>query len=58
VTTPILPPLHVTELSRLQANTLDVVGQNLGRSLLDPDGYVTDDSIAVDLRFIGLVAAM
>jgi hypothetical protein len=58
VTTPILPPLHVTDLSRLQAQALDVVGQVLDRVLVDPDGYVNDDGIADNLRFLGIVAAM
>lgn len=58
MTTPILPPLHVTELSRLQAHALDVVAQDLDRVLLDADGYVNSDRIAVDLRFIDIVAAM
>ncbi|MFE5708127.1 hypothetical protein [Rhodococcus koreensis] len=55
---PILTPLHVTELDELQAHALDVVGQDLDRVLVDPDGYVTDDTLAVDLRFLGIVAAM
>jgi hypothetical protein len=50
--------LHVTDLSRLQAQALDVVGQVLDRVLVDPDGYVNDDGIADNLRFLGIVAAM
>ncbi|MFE5708113.1 hypothetical protein [Rhodococcus koreensis] len=51
---PILTPLHVTELDELQAHALGLVGPHM----VDPDGFVADDNLAVDLRFIGLVAAM
>ncbi|WP_179220099.1 hypothetical protein [Rhodococcus sp. NCIMB 12038] len=56
--TPIISPLHVSELSTLQSGVLDVVACNLGRVLVNPDGYVNDGRVADDLRFLGIVAAL
>lgn len=56
--TPSISPLHVSELSALQCRVLDAVASNLSRGLVDFDGYVSDDRIAGNLRFLGIVEDM
>ena len=50
MTTPSIAPLHTADLSRLQSTALVGAGVILGRALVDPDGYVSDDDIATRLH--------
>lgn len=58
MTTPIIPPLHVADLSPLQSAALAALEACQCRTLVDPDGYVTDDALAVELRFLALAATL
>ncbi|MEU5844596.1 hypothetical protein [Rhodococcus sp. NPDC047139] len=54
---PMIPPLHVSELSHLQTVALWNVGADAGRHYVDLDGYVNDDRLAEALRCLGMAEA-